>query len=168
MRGGGPPASRPVDRFRTDFVRFGDDELKFGHRYLELDSPPSRSVFAADIRGVDEVRRAFEDLWPRFRPDLIDAFASAVFALPHKLPHLAAVLAALAASTYAPREERPPSPRKRDDAAMDEDAAPEVQSNVGRIIIEQLVQILVQLVEDRRWRSVRLLVRSLESALHPR
>ena len=79
--GVGGPLGRPVDRFRTDFVRFGDDESKFSHRYPDLDQPPMRAVFLADIRGVDGVRGAFEELWSRFRPDLIDAFASSVFAV---------------------------------------------------------------------------------------
>jgi len=164
--GGAGPMGRPVDRFRTDFVRFGDDESKFSHRYPDLDQPPMRAVFLADIRGVDGVRGAFEELWSRFRPDLIDAFASSVFALPHKLPHFAAVLAALAASSFVPNEGRGPGPKRED--GMDEDALPEVQPNIGRIIIDQLVQILVQLTEDRRWRSLRLLVRLVQSiALTP-
>lgn len=150
--------NRPVDRFRTDFVRLGDDEPKFAHRYPDLDQAPPRPVFIADIRGIDAVRAAFEELWAYFKPDLLDAFMAAVTSLPHKLGHFAAVLAALAASPFVPMGDpfAHQNGANGDKDAMDEDSS--VQQNVGRVIIDHLVAQLVILVERQQWRSTRLVL----------
>ncbi|KAK4055782.1 Nuclear cap-binding protein subunit 1 [Microbotryomycetes sp. JL201] len=160
---GGNSRDHALHAFRESVWKVGADQDYDPETFLPSLASTVRSQFNRDPAVVYSTMRA------------------AVVELPHKLPHLVALIAQLATETpssSAPsllsRVDMPIKPlpnrlatktesadahgEKPDDVEMNSSEKAERKPNVGREIVQDLVTAFQQYLDERKWRSVRFSV----------